>query len=90
MTARRDELIAELRSLDTSVMDTWDRDQLEREYLVASESLGWCEHYMREWERGCDQDKATLEIVVRRQGVALGVLAMSMLLLVVALIGVTR
>lgn len=86
MTARRDELIAELRSLDTSVMDTWDRDQLEREYLVASESLGWCEHYMREWERGCDQDKAELQSVVRRAGVALGLLAAAVVLLAVGVI----
>ena len=73
--SRRDELVAELRKLDTSVMDTWDRERLEREYMVASESLGWCEFYMKEWDRKCDAERVALRQVANRHAIVIGVLA---------------
>lgn len=86
--SRRDELVAELRSLDTSVMDTWDREQLEQEYITASESLGWCEYYMKEWERQCDEERAELLRIARRHAVVIGVLAAIIALNAVVLMAV--
>ena len=57
-----------------SMMEAWNRDQLEQEYVKAAEGLGWCEFYMKEWERGCDADKAALMKSHNRLAVAVSVL----------------
>ena len=56
-------------------METWDRAKLEQEFTTASESLGWCEFYMKEWERGCDADKAAIMKSHNRLAVAVSVLS---------------
>ncbi len=62
-------------AVPANAMDTWDRATLEEKYITASESLGWCEFYMKEWERTCDQDKDSLLRSHNRLAIAISILA---------------
>ncbi len=69
-----------------SMMEAWNRDQLEQEYVKAAEGLGWCEFYMKEWERGCDADKEQAQRTAARLAGVLAALVVVLALLSGALL----